>query len=195
MALQAVDLANDIKMAIERNFRIIQLDETCVTKRTIPTHAWTQKKTNIQLDQRLIYNEVKAILAAVSREKGVDHVQIFRNSVTKAKFKIFLENLRSKYPFDDIILVMDNLSVHKSNDVKERMDALGFLYTYTPAYSPRYNGIEEVFSLAKRTIKNERLTRLLNGFDEDLDGIIHDAFYQIDLQHIAKCINRSLSLL
>ena len=96
---------------------------------------------------------MKAILAAVSREYGVDHIQVFRNSITKAKFKIFLEGLRSKHPFDDIILVMDNLSLHKSIDVKERMDKLEFLYTYTPAYSPRYNGIEEVFSMAKRQLK------------------------------------------
>ena len=61
------------------------------------------------------------------------------------------------------MLVMDNLSVYKSNDVKERMDDLGFLYSYTPAYSPRYNGIEEVFSIAKRTIKKERLSRLMSG--------------------------------
>jgi len=71
---------------------------------------------------------------------------------------------------------MDNLSLHKSIDVKERMDELGFLYTYTPAYSPRYNGIEEVFSMAKRTIKNEHLSRLLNGLEVDLKDIIHRAF-------------------
>ena len=115
------------------------------------------------MDARQIKDDVKAIVAAVSREYGVDHIQVFRNSVTKAKFKIFLEGLRSKYPFDDIMLVMDNLSVHRSNEIKERMEALGFLYTYTPAYSPRYNGIEEVFSIAKRAIKKQRLSRLMNG--------------------------------
>ena len=49
---------------------------------------------------------------------------------------MFLDNLRAKYPMDDIILVMDNLSLHKSRDIKNRMDELGFLYTYTPVYSP-----------------------------------------------------------
>lgn len=85
-----------------------------VTRKTMLTHAWSRKKTNIQVDARQVKNDVKAIVAAVSREYGVDHIQVFRNSVTKAKFKIFLEGLRSKHPFDDILLVMDNLSVHKS---------------------------------------------------------------------------------
>ena len=57
--------------------------------------------------------------------------------------------MRNKYLFDDIILVMDNLSLHKSVEVKERMDELGFKYTYIPAYSPAYNGVEEVINIGK----------------------------------------------
>ena len=86
---------------------------------------------------------------AVSWEYGVDHVEIYNNSINKKKFKIFLDNLRIKFPFEDIILIMDNLSVHKSNDVKERMNELGFLYTWTPVYSPQYNGVEEVINIGK----------------------------------------------
>ena len=52
------------------------------------------------------------------------------------KFKSFLKNLRSKFFFDDILLIMDNVAFHKSYEVKERMDELGFMYTYTPVYSP-----------------------------------------------------------
>jgi transposase len=76
-------------------------------------------------------------------------MEIHPKSINKMKFKMFLENLRSKYYFDDILLIMDNLSFHKSKDVKERMDELGFMYTYTPAYSPQYNGIEEVINIGK----------------------------------------------
>ena len=74
---------------------------------------------------------------------------VFKKSVDTGKFKVFLENLRSKYWSDDIILVMDNLSVHKSKVIKERMDELGFLYSYIPAYSPWFNGIEEVWAASK----------------------------------------------
>jgi len=79
---------------------------------------------------------VKAVIAAVSRERGLDQIDVFRHSITKIKFKLFLEGLRRRYPFDDILLVMDQLSLHKSVDVKELMDELGFMYTYTPAYAP-----------------------------------------------------------
>ena len=75
------------------------------------------------------------------------------------------------------------------------MDELGFLYSYTPAYSPQYNGIEEVFSMAKKKIKMERLRILLRNEQEDLRKIIFEAFDGINIQHIAKCISRSLKLL
>ena len=51
--------------------------------------------------------------------------------------------------FDDVILVMDNINFHKSYDSKERMDELGFLYSYTPVYSPKFNGVGEVINIGK----------------------------------------------
>ena len=69
-------------------------------------------------------------------EFGVDLVMIFKKSVNIKKFKTFLDELRSKFWTDDILLVMDNLSVHISKETKQRMDELGFQYSYTPPYSP-----------------------------------------------------------
>ena len=80
--------------------------------------------------------------------------------------------MRAKYPFDDIILVMDNLPLHKSNHMKSRMDELGFLYAWTPKYSPQYNGIEEVINIGKQFIKKRRLEAILNGEEIDLNEVI-----------------------
>jgi len=149
VTLQAADLANDVRLALERKFRIVQLDEFYVTKNTIPKSAWSSKNTNIELDYKELQIEVKAVILAVSRESGVEHFDVFRHSVNKIKFKLFLEGLRRRFPFDDILLVMDQLSLHKSLEVKELMDELGFLYTYTPVYSPQYNGTEEAIAQIK----------------------------------------------
>ncbi len=86
-------------------------------------------KTNAMIYLKHSYIKAKAVIVAVSREYGLEHVEVYNNSINKIKFKIFLENLRSKYQFDDIMFVMDNLSLLKSNEVKERMQELGFLYS------------------------------------------------------------------
>ena len=97
------------------------------------------------------------MLAAISNERGVESVMISTRSINCVKFKMFLDAVREQYPFDQILFVMDNLSVHKNKKVLERMDELGFRWAYTPRYSPRYNPIEEVFSKVKQYIKSKRL--------------------------------------
>ena len=159
-------------MALERKFWIVQLDECLVTKRTLPTHVWSLPKQNAEIDMKDCYTKARAIILAVSRENGVENVEIYPNSINKRKFKVFLENLRNKYPFDDILLMMDNLSLHKSNEMRERMDELGYMYCWTPVYSPRYNGIEEVINMGKQQIKKRRLEAILNGEEIDLDKLI-----------------------
>ena len=101
------------------------------------------------------------MLAGVSAEYGVDLVMTFKKSVNITKFKIYIEELRRKYFFDDLCLYFDNLSVHRSNDVKERLEELGIKYIFAPVYSPDLNPIEFVFSIVKREIKKERLKAIL----------------------------------
>ena len=77
----------------------------------------------------------------------------FDRSVNKTKFLSFLDELRNKYPKDKMILIMDNLAVHKSNETTSKMKELEFRYTWTPRYQPWYNGIEEVWAISKQYIK------------------------------------------
>ena len=44
------------------------------------------------------------------------------------------------------VVVMDNLSAHKGERVKELIDGRGCELLYLPAYSPDFNPIEEAFS-------------------------------------------------
>jgi len=59
--------------------------------------------------------------------------------------------------------------------VRERLNDLAFEYAFTPAYSPRFNGIEEVWSLAKAAIKADRLRCLTNGTSKQVEKMIEEA--------------------
>ena len=54
------------------------------------------------------------MILAVSRERGIEHIEVNVKSVTKLKFMMFLQTLRSKYWADDIMIMMDQLSLHTS---------------------------------------------------------------------------------
>ena len=147
------------------------------------------------MDQTQTHEKAFAVIMAASREMGVELVSVHERSINKMKFKMFLEELRAKNPFDDIMLHMDNISFHKSDDVKERMDMLGFHYTYSPKYSPQYNGVEEIINIGKKTVKKVRLDMIVNGQRLPLKKVVHDAFVNIDELMVSKCVVRSLRLL
>ena len=87
ITMEAVEMGNAVRMAIERGYRIIMLDECYVTRNTIPKTAWSLKRSNIMLDYKETQSEVIAIAAAVSREYGMDYFEVFRHSINKTKFR------------------------------------------------------------------------------------------------------------
>ena len=84
--LEAAELAADVQVAIDRKFRIVQLDECFVTLNTIPKTAWSLKKTNILIDHKETNMNASSVIAAVSREYGIDHIVVGTRSITKIKF-------------------------------------------------------------------------------------------------------------
>jgi len=73
-------------MAIDMHRKIIQLDEFVITKKTWPTHVWTLEKMNKHIDQSKAYTEVYAVILAISRERGIELVDIHKKSINKRKF-------------------------------------------------------------------------------------------------------------
>ena len=136
----------DLQNYRAKGFRIIYLDEMMVTKSTMALNEWSCKLSNHEVDMQHFGKETLAVLAAVSKEYGVDMLMTFETSVNILKFKIFIDELRTKYFYEDICIYMDNLSVHRSRAVKERLDELSIAYVFGPPYSPEFNPIESVFS-------------------------------------------------
>ena len=48
------------------------------------------------------------------------------------------------------------------------MEELSFAYVFSPIYSPQFNGVEEVFAIAKKIIKDKRLEAIVNNEEFDL---------------------------
>ena len=120
-----------------------------VTKSSMPTNAWSLKNQRIKVDRWQYHHNPVAVIAGVSEQIGTDLVMLFDFSIDKKKFKVYLDELRAKYFFDDICLYIDGLAVYRSLEVRERMDELGIAYIFSPIYSPDYNAVEYIFSIAK----------------------------------------------
>ena len=80
----------DLEYYRSKGFRIIYVDETMVTKSTIATHEWTNKYKNFEIDMKDFGKETVAVLAGISKEKGLDYLTTFDKSVNIPKFKEYL---------------------------------------------------------------------------------------------------------
>ena len=127
-------------------YRIIYIDETMVTRKTVVDAEWSRPKENMSVDVAKLEEPTLALLCGISKEKGLEHYQIYDNSVNVDKFMEYLQELRTANPEDKIALFMDNLSAHTSDRAKTAMREHGFRFIYNLPYEPEYNPIECVFS-------------------------------------------------
>jgi transposase len=72
------------------------------------------------------------------------------------------------------IVVMDNLSSHKNNQVKTMIESAGAQLRFLPPYSPDLNPIEKMWSKIKailRTLKARTEEALINAIAEALEAV------------------------
>ena len=154
-------MIRQLAKAKKDGYRIVYLDETCFTRKTMTDTEWTLPKENVTIDEAKINEPCLALLAAISKDKGHEHYRIFPRSVNVDKFKEWLKELRERSGDDKIALFMDNLTSHTSDDAKEAMRELGFRWIYNVPYSPEYNPIELTFSQLKHNFRALRAQKLV----------------------------------
>ena len=149
------------------NFRIIYIDETMFTRKTVADTEWALPGQNVSVDTKMLDEPTLALLSGISKEHGQEHFKIFLKSVDIPKFGEYLEELRQKNGEEKICLFMDNLGVHVSDLSKKKMKELGYRFIYNLSYSPWYNPIEFTFAKVKRTFRALRAKKIT--------GIIQDS--------------------
>ncbi len=89
-------------------------------------------------------------------------------------FEAYLERVLLPHLRPGRIVVMDNLSAHKAQRVRELIEGAGCEVLYLPPYSPDLNPIEEAFAKVKGLLrKAEARTReaLVEAMGRALDAV------------------------
>ena len=86
---------------------------------------------------------------------------ITNNTVNSIKFVVFLENLKqwlrnnNDFNYSDILLLLDNWSIHKSIESIKKLKKIDAKILYLPSYSPNFAPVEEFFGIMKMKIKKQ----------------------------------------
>lgn len=84
---------------------------------------------------------------------GVGPSMSIEGSADGESFGLYLREVLCPALRPGQIVVMDNLSVHKSGPVREAIEGRGCEAWFLPAYSPDLNPIEEAFSKVKNSLR------------------------------------------
>ena len=188
-------MKRQLTMAKNDGYRFVYLDETMVTRKTVPDTEWARPKENVQLDLAQLDEPTLALLASISTEKGLEHYQIFHRSVDKKKFEEWLRGLKESSGADKVCLFMDNLSAHTCEDSKKVMRELGFRWVFNVAYSPQWNPIELTFSKFKHNFKLLRAQKMVGVRQESHKVLVEKAWKTIRKQDVVNSIRHVNDLL
>ena len=65
-------MAEELQKYKDRGFRLVFLDETMVTKSTVPKVEWSRANESFEIDYKQFTEKTIAVLAGISMERGVD---------------------------------------------------------------------------------------------------------------------------
>ena len=86
-------------------------------------------------------------------------------------FGLYMRNVLAPQLKSGQIVIMDNLSVHRSKGVRELIEEKGCQLWLLPSYSPDFNPIEEAFSKAKNLLRKARARTLKALFEATAEAI------------------------
>jgi transposase len=110
--------------------------------------------------------------------EGIQAPMILEGAVDTLAFEAYVEQVLAPSLKAGQIVVLDNVRVHKSERVRQAIEAKGCQVLFLPAYSPDLTPIEEAFSKLKTWLR-----RLGARTREALEAAIAEALEQITTQN------------
>jgi transposase len=146
--------------------RLIFLDESGVS--TQMTRLYARSKGGARIHETTPDGRWKilTILGAIST-RGMIATMTIEAATDREIFLAYLDEVLCPKLQPGDVVVMDNLSSHKVQGVRERIEAAGAQLLYLPPYSPDLNPIEKAWAKLKQLLRTAKART-----KEDLDQAI-----------------------
>lgn len=99
--------------------------------------------------------KILTILGAIST-RGIIATMTIEAATDREIFLAYLDEVLCPKLRSGDVVVMDNLSSHKVNGVRERIEAAGAQLLYLPPYSPDLNPIEKAWAKLKQLLRTAK---------------------------------------
>ena len=150
----------EAKLAQWKADQLVFCDESASNERTLDRkRGWAPKGLLCRVAWNSKRSKRWSILPAITLE-GYLTYDILHGGYTTAHFNNFIRTKvlprMNPFPAPRSVLILDNASCHRSQELKEMCREAGVVLEFLPPYSPDFNPIKESFSALKAWIRRNR---------------------------------------
>jgi transposase len=132
--------------------RLVFVDEMGTNTSLSPLYAWAPKGERAHWSVPRNRGPNTTLLSSMTLE-GMGSSLTVEGATTSVIFEAYVEQVLAPTLRRGQVVVMDNLSAHKGERIKELIEGRGCELIYLPSYSPDFNPIEEAFSKIKGLVR------------------------------------------
>jgi len=169
--------------------RLVFVDEMGTNTSLAPLYAYSPKGRRAYAEVPRNRGKNTTLLASMSLE-GMGPCLAVEGATSATIFESYVEGVLAPTLKSGQIVIMDNLSAHKGERVRELIEARGCELLYLPPYSPDFNPIEEAFAKIKGLLRNaqarscEALVEALGRAISAVSAIDASAFFEHGGYHL-----------
>jgi transposase len=134
--------------------RFIFVDECSSNISLAPLCGWARKGERAHQKAPRNWGKNITLISSIAKESGMGASLVVEGSTNGTVFETYLEDVLCPTLKRGQVVVMDNLSAHKGERVRELIEGEGCELIYLPPYSPDFNPIEGAFSKLKSYLRD-----------------------------------------
>jgi transposase len=132
--------------------RLVFVDEMGTNTALYPTYGWSKKGERAYCAVPRNRGKNTTVLSSMTLE-GMGPALTVEGATTSVVFETYVQRVLAPTLCRGQVVVMDNLSAHKGERIRELIERRGCELIYLPAYSPDLNPIEQAFSKIKGLLR------------------------------------------
>lgn len=171
---------------------LVFVDEMGTNTALSPLYGWAKKGQRAYCSVPRNRGKNTTVLSSMTLE-GMGPSLAVEGATNSQVFETYVERVLAPTLCEGQVVVMDNLSAHKGERVRELIEGRGCKLLYLPPYSPDLNPIEEAFSKIKNLLRKaearsrEALLEAIGAAisavtDQDVRGFLEHCGYRTLVQ-------------
>jgi transposase len=153
--------------------RLVFVDEMGANTSLHPLYAWSPRGERARCSVPRNRGPNTTLLASMTAE-GMGPCLAVEGATTGIVFETYIEKVLVPSLRRGQVVVMDDLSAHKGERVRELVESAGCELLYLPPYSPDFSPIEEAFSKVKALLRKAQARSreaLVEAMGKALDAV------------------------